>query len=143
MTIRTVKKAIFPVGGLGTRFLPATKSMPKEMLPIHSKPMIQHAFEEAVTAGIEQFIFITGRNKSAINDHFDYSYELEKALSDKDKRIQLQETSGWLPPAGRSPLSANANLLGLGMRSGAPAILLAMNPLPCYWPMKFILIKVF
>ncbi|MBL0319442.1 MAG: UTP--glucose-1-phosphate uridylyltransferase GalU [Alphaproteobacteria bacterium] len=114
MTIRTVKKAIFPVGGLGTRFLPATKSMPKEMLPIHSKPMIQHAFEEAVTAGIEQFIFITGRNKSAINDHFDYSYELEKALSDKDKRIQLQETSGWLPPAGSLAFIRQREPLGLG-----------------------------
>ena len=75
-----VKKAIFPVGGLGTRFLPATKALPKEMLPIVDKPLIQYAVEEAIEAGIEEFIFVTGRNKTAIEDHFDHSVELESTL---------------------------------------------------------------
>ena len=80
-----IKKAIFPVGGLGTRFLPATKAMPKEMLPIVDKPLIQYAVEEAASAGIEEFIFVTGRNKSSIEDHFDHSTELEQILLAKNK----------------------------------------------------------
>src|SRR3954471_881059 len=82
----TVKKAIFPVGGLGTRFLPATKAMPKEMLPVVDKPLIQYAVEEARAAGIEQFIFVTGRGKTAIEDHFDYSSELPHILVSRDKQ---------------------------------------------------------
>ena len=81
----SVRKAIFPVGGLGTRFLPATKSMPKEMLPVVDKPLIQYAVEEAAAAGIEEFIFVTGRGKAAIEDHFDVSYELEKTLAERGK----------------------------------------------------------
>ena len=81
----TIKKAIFPVGGLGTRFLPATKAMPKEMLPVVDKPLIQYAVEEASAAGVEQFIFVTGRNKTAIEDHFDHSTELESVLVEKNK----------------------------------------------------------
>ena len=81
----TIKKAIFPVGGLGTRFLPATKAMPKEMLPVVDKPLIQYAVEEAAAAGVEQFIFVTGRNKTAIEDHFDHSTELESVLVEKNK----------------------------------------------------------
>jgi len=80
-----IKKAIFPVGGLGTRFLPATKAMPKEMLPVVDKPLIQYAVEEAAEAGIEEFIFVTGRNKTAIEDHFDHSFELEATLAAKSK----------------------------------------------------------
>ncbi|MGC6454224.1 MAG: UTP--glucose-1-phosphate uridylyltransferase GalU [Candidatus Puniceispirillaceae bacterium] len=80
-----IKKAIFPVGGLGTRFLPATKAMPKEMLPVVDKPLIQYAVEEAAEAGIEEFIFVTGRNKTAIEDHFDHSFELEATLSAKGR----------------------------------------------------------
>ena len=80
-----IRKAIFPVGGLGTRFLPATKAMPKEMLPVVDKPLIQYAVEEAAEAGIEEFIFVTGRNKTAIEDHFDHSFELEATLSAKGK----------------------------------------------------------
>ena len=82
---RKIKKAVLPVGGMGTRFLPATKALPKEMLPIINKPLIQYAFEEAVNAGIEEFIFITGRNKNIIINHFDCVYELEKVLNDNDK----------------------------------------------------------
>jgi len=85
-----IKKAIFPVGGLGTRFLPATKAMPKEMLPVVDKPLIQYAVEEAAAAGIEEFIFVTGRNKSAIEDHFDHSFELENALCAKGKDTALK-----------------------------------------------------
>ena len=85
-----VKKAIFPVGGLGTRFLPATKALPKEMLTVVDKPLIQYAVEEAAAAGIEEFIFVTGRNKSAIEDHFDHSFELEKTLHAKGKNAALK-----------------------------------------------------
>lgn len=84
-----IKKAIFPVGGLGIRFLPATKAMPKEMLPVGDKPLIQYAVEEAAEARIEEFIFITGRNKTAIEDHFDHSFELEATLSAKGKEQAL------------------------------------------------------
>ncbi len=80
-----INKAIFPVGGLGTRFLPATKAMPKEMLPVVDKPLIQYAVEEAAEAGVEEFIFVTGRNKTAIEDHFDHSFELEETLAAKGK----------------------------------------------------------
>ena len=80
-----VKKAIFPVGGLGTRFLPATKALPKEMLPVVDKPLIQYAVEEAIEAGIEEFVFVTGRNKTAIEDHFDHSVELESTLKTRGK----------------------------------------------------------
>ena len=83
MTFKPVRKAIFPVGGLGTRFLPATKAMPKEMLPVVDKPLIQYAVEEAKAAGIEQFIFVTGRGKAAIEDHFDHSYELHATLTER------------------------------------------------------------
>src|ERR671924_931712 len=86
---KPLRKAIFPVGGLGTRFLPATKAMPKEMLPVVDKPLIQYAVEEARAAGIEQFIFVTGRGKTAIEDHFDRAYELDDALLKKDKMAEL------------------------------------------------------
>lgn len=82
-----VRKAVFPVGGLGTRFLPATKAMPKEMLPVVDRPLIQYAVDEAIEAGIEQIIFVTGRGKSAIEDHFDIAYELETTLRDRGKPL--------------------------------------------------------
>ena len=85
-----IKKAIFPVGGLGTRFLPATKSMPKEMLPVVDKPLIQYAVEEAAEAGIEQFIFVTSRGKSSIENHFDHSFELEHNLSKNGNENKLK-----------------------------------------------------
>lgn len=88
--MQRVRKAIFPVGGLGTRFLPATKALPKEMLPIVDKPLVQYAVEEAAEAGIEEFIFVTGRNKSAIEDHFDHSVELEGTLNVKGKTKALE-----------------------------------------------------
>lgn len=88
---KAVKKAIFPAAGLGTRFLPATKASPKEMLPIVDKPMIQYAVEEAMVSGIEEFIIITGKNKRAIEDHFDSAYELEERLKSSGKRKLLEE----------------------------------------------------
>ncbi|MFI4955243.1 MAG: UTP--glucose-1-phosphate uridylyltransferase GalU [Gammaproteobacteria bacterium] len=111
---RRIKKAVFPVGGLGTRFLPATKALPKEMLPIASKPLIQHAFEEAVKAGIEQFIFVTGRNKNIITNHFDCVYELERHLSDKDKDAALAQTRDWVPEPGNVCFTRQQHPLGLG-----------------------------
>ena len=94
-----IKKAIFPVGGLGTRFLPATKSMPKEMLPIVDKPLIQYAVEEAANAGIEQFIFVTSKGKSAIENHFDHSFELENNLvkTGKNKTLKIAQEMLKIP----------------------------------------------
>lgn len=112
--MRKVTTAVFPVGGLGTRFLPATKSMPKEMLPIANKPIIQYAFEEAKEAGIEKFIFVTGRNKNAINNHFDHSYELESKLDEKNKMQELNQVMGWLPSAGQIAFVRQQKPLGLG-----------------------------
>ncbi|MCT8002783.1 UTP--glucose-1-phosphate uridylyltransferase GalU [Sphingomonas sanguinis] len=89
MTIKKVRKAVFPVAGLGTRFLPATKSMPKEMLTVVDKPLIQYAVEEALEAGIEQIIFVTGRGKGALEDHFDISYELEATMKARDKSLAV------------------------------------------------------
>ncbi len=86
-----VKKAVFPVAGLGTRFLPATKSSPKEMLPLIDKPLVQYVVEEAVAAGIEQILFVTGRSKRAIEDHFDISFELEALLYEKGKDAELSQ----------------------------------------------------
>lgn len=112
--MRKVKTAIFPVGGLGTRFLPATKSMPKEMLPIANKPIIQYAFEEARDAGIEKFIFVTGRNKNAINNHFDHAYELESKLDENRKSKELADVVGWMPSAGQIAFVRQQKPLGLG-----------------------------
>ena len=109
-----VKTAIFPVGGLGTRFLPATKSLPKEMLPIANKPLIQYAFEEACEAGIEKFIFITGRNKNTIANHFDHAYELESKLDEKNKEEELKKVIGWMPQAGQISFVRQQKPLGLG-----------------------------
>ena len=109
-----IKKAIFPVGGLGTRFLPATKSMPKEMLPIVDKPLIQYAVEEAANAGIEQFIFVTSRGKSAIEDHFDHSLELENNLILKGKNETLKTAQEMLKIPGSFAYIRQQEPLGLG-----------------------------
>jgi UTP--glucose-1-phosphate uridylyltransferase len=111
---KKIRKAVFPVGGLGTRFLPATKALPKEMLPIASKPLIQHAFEEAVKAGVEEFIFITGRNKNIITNHFDCVYELESHLGNKEKNDALTLTRDWVPEAGKIAFIRQQQPLGLG-----------------------------
>ncbi len=109
-----ITKAIFPVGGLGTRFLPATKSMPKEMLPVVDKPLIQYAVEEAVEAGITEFIFITGRGKTAIEDHFDHSSELEDTLIKRDKNDGLAAVRAMIHTPGSVAYIRQQEPAGLG-----------------------------
>ncbi len=112
--MKPIKTAVFPVGGLGTRFLPATKAMPKEMLTVVDKPLIHYAYEEARAAGIERFIFVTGRNKHILSDHFDHSYELQQNLEDKGKEKALFATRDWLPDAGNIIFTRQMEPLGLG-----------------------------
>ena len=109
-----VRKAIFPVGGLGTRFLPATKAMPKEMLPVVDKPLIQYAVEEAQAAGIEEFIFVTGRGKTALEDHFDHPYELRETLAKRNKQAELEIIDSLLPAPGQVVYTRQQEPLGLG-----------------------------
>ncbi len=109
-----IRKAIFPVAGLGTRFLPATKAMPKEMLPVVDRPLIQHVVDEARQAGIEHFIFVTGRNKSVIEDHFDRQFELELTLIERGKKAELDLLSEDLPEAGTVSFTRQQSPLGLG-----------------------------
>ena len=123
-----IKKAIFPVGGLGTRFLPATKSMPKEMLPIVDKPLIQYAVEEAADAGIEQFIFVTSRGKSAIENHFDHSFELENNLLSKGKRDTLKTAQEMLKIPGSFAYVRQQEPAGLGHAVWCARHLIANEP---------------
>ena len=109
-----IRKAIFPVAGLGTRFLPATKAMPKEMLPVVDRPLIQHVVDEARQAGIEHFIFVTGRNKSVIEDHFDRQFELELTLTERGKTSELARLSEDLPEPGNTSFTRQQSPLGLG-----------------------------
>lgn len=109
-----VRKAVFPVGGLGTRFLPVTKAMPKEMLPVVDKPLIQYAVEEAAAAGIEEFIFVTGRGKTAIEDHFDHSFELEHTLRQRGKEEEYQSLSSLIKLPGSISYIRQQEPLGLG-----------------------------
>jgi len=109
-----IRKAIFPVAGLGTRFLPATKAMPKEMLPVVDRPLIQHVVDEAQQAGIEHLIFVTGRNKGVIEDHFDRQFELELTLMERGKKAELALLSEVLPEAGTVSFTRQQSPLGLG-----------------------------
>ena len=109
-----IRTAVFPVAGLGTRMLPATKAIPKEMLPVVDKPIIQYAFEEARAAGIERIVFVTGRGKSVIEDHFDRAYELGEALVRKGKQAELEAISAWLPRPGELSYTRQQEPLGLG-----------------------------
>lgn len=111
---KRVRKAVFPVAGFGTRFLPATKSMPKELMPVVDKPLIQYAAEEAVRAGIDTLIFVTGRNKRAIEDHFDSNPELEAALRSKGKHEQADMVRNILPEGVECVFVRQPELLGLG-----------------------------
>src|SRR5579862_9818176 len=113
MTTR-VRKAVFPVAGLGTRFLPATKAMPKEMLTVVDRPLIQYAVEEAKAAGIEQFYFVTGRAKNTIEDHFDVAYELEATLRERGRSELLSELQSWLPAPGDIAFTRQQRPYGLG-----------------------------
>lgn len=109
-----VKKAVFPVAGLGTRFIPATKAMAKEMLPVVDKPLIQYAVEEAFAAGIEQIIFVTGRGKKALEDHFDRSFEIEHTLKEKGKDDLLKQIQELVPRTGTIIYTRQHEPLGLG-----------------------------
>ena len=109
-----VRKAVFPVAGLGTRFLPATKAMPKEMLTVVDRPLIQHVVDEAREAGIEHFIFVTGRNKGVIEDHFDRQYELEQVLAERGKTVELEALNSDLPGPGTTSFTRQQEPLGLG-----------------------------
>ena len=109
-----LRKAVFPVAGLGSRFLPVTKASPKEMLPIVDKPLIQYAVEEAAAAGITEMVFVTGRNKRAIEDHFDKAYELETELERKNKGVLLDMVRSVLPEGARCIYIRQAEPLGLG-----------------------------
>lgn len=109
-----IRKAVFPVAGLGTRFLPATKAMPKEMMPVVDKPLIQYAVEEALASGIEQIIFVTGGGKAALEDHFDRSRELEHALKVRSKDSLLKELKQLVPESGTIVYTRQQEPLGLG-----------------------------
>jgi len=114
--MKPLRKAIFPVAGLGTRFLPATKAIPKEMLPIVDKPLIQYAVEEAKAAGIEQFIFVTGRGKGAMEDHFDLAIELNETLRRRSKQAELEAAGAMIPPPGDIICVRQQEAKGLGTR---------------------------
>ncbi len=109
-----IRKAVFPVAGLGTRFLPATKAMPKEMLTVVDRPLIQYVVDEARAAGIEHCIFVTGRNKAVLEDHFDIQVELEAALRDRGRTEALKELARDLPPPGATSFTRQQVPLGLG-----------------------------
>ncbi len=109
-----IKKVVLPVAGLGTRVLPATKSIPKEMLPVVDRPLIDYAIEEARAAGIDEFIFVTGRNKEAIENYFDHAYELDETLEKKKKTKQIEAMAHTVPTAGNAIFTRQQKPLGLG-----------------------------
>jgi UTP--glucose-1-phosphate uridylyltransferase len=112
--MKRIRKAVFPVAGLGTRFLPATKAMPKEMLTVVDRPLIQHVVDEARQAGIEHFIFVTGRNKGVIEDHFDYQFELDATLEGRGKTKEQAALEAEQPKAGEASFTRQQKPLGLG-----------------------------
>jgi len=132
--MNSVRKAVFPVAGLGTRFLPATKAMPKEMLPIVDRPLIQHVVDEARAAGIEHFIFITGRNKGVIEDHFDRQFELEKTLLERQKHKILEHLDADLPVPGSASFTRQQEPLGLGHAVWCARELLGREPFALLLP---------
>src|SRR6188472_2022177 len=112
--MKRIRKAVLPVAGLGTRFLPATKAVPKEMLTVVDRPVVQHVVDEAREAGIEHFVFVTGRNKGVIEDHFDIAYELDATLAERGKTKELEELARQLPGAGQTSFTRQQAPLGLG-----------------------------
>jgi UTP--glucose-1-phosphate uridylyltransferase len=112
--MKRIRKAVLPVAGLGTRFLPATKAVPKEMLCVVDRPVVQHVVDEARAAGIEHFIFVTGRNKAVIEDHFDIAYELNRTLEGRSKTKELELLAKDQPKAGQTSFTRQQEPLGLG-----------------------------
>jgi UTP--glucose-1-phosphate uridylyltransferase len=131
---KRIRKAVFPVAGLGTRFLPATKAMPKEMLTVVDRPVIQHVVDEARAAGIEHFIFVTGRNKSVIEDHFDSQYELEHTLSERNKNHELEMLMRDLPGPGQTSFTRQQSPLGLGHAVWCARMLVGDEPFALLLP---------
>lgn len=131
---RPVRKAVFPVAGLGTRFLPATKVMPKEMLPINDRPLIQYVVEEAREAGIEEFIFVTGRYKEMLEEHFDFQPELEQTLESRGKADMLKKVRDSEMPAGRLFVTRQPRPLGLGHAVWCAAKLVGDEPFAVLLP---------
>ncbi len=129
-----IRKAVFPVAGLGTRFLPATKAVPKEMLPVVDRPVIQHVVDEAREAGIEHFIFVTGRNKGVIEDHFDKQFELEATLKRRGKSKDLELLEADLPSAGQTSFTRQQEPLGLGHAVGCARELVGREPFALLLP---------
>jgi UTP--glucose-1-phosphate uridylyltransferase len=135
MTHKPIRKAVFPVAGLGTRFLPATKAIPKEMLPIVDSPLIQYAVDEAREAGIEQMIFVTGRGKSAIEDHFDIAYELEKTMSERGKDLSVLDPTRLGP--GNCAYVRQQEPLGLGHAIWCARDIVGDEPFAIFLPDEF------
>lgn len=135
MSHKRIRKAVFPVAGLGTRFLPATKAIPKEMLPIIDKPLIQYAVDEAIEAGIEQMIFVTGRGKSAIEDHFDMAYELEHIMSSRGKDMSILDGSRLKP--GNCAFVRQQEPLGLGHAIWCARDIIGDEPFAIFLPDEF------
>ncbi|MBN9335444.1 UTP--glucose-1-phosphate uridylyltransferase GalU [Devosia sp.] len=131
---KRVRTAVFPVAGLGTRFLPATKAMPKEMLTVVDRPLIQYAVDEAREAGIEHFVFVTGRNKGVIEDHFDRQFELETTLEVRGKTAALHELQKDLPSAGRTSFTRQQEPLGLGHAVWCARDIVGDNPFALLLP---------
>ncbi len=131
-SIRKIRKAVFPVAGLGTRFLPATKSIPKEMLTVVDKPVIQYVVDEAREAGIEHLIFVTGRNKAVIEDYFDAQVELYSTLAERGKKAELEHLQELQPQPAPPASPASRFHSALAMRSGAHANWSAMSLLHCF-----------
>lgn len=135
MTHKPIRKAVFPVAGLGTRFLPATKAIPKEMLPVVDRPLIQYAVDEAREAGIEQMIFVTGRGKSAIEDHFDIAYELERTMIDRGKDISILEPTRLGP--GNCAYVRQQEPMGLGHAIWCARDIVGDEPFAIFLPDEF------
>lgn len=135
MAHKPIRKAVFPVAGLGTRFLPATKAIPKEMLPIVDSPLIQYAVDEAREAGIEQMIFVTGRGKSAIEDHFDIAYELERTMKDRGKDISVLDSSRLSP--GNCAYVRQQEPMGLGHAIWCARDIVGDEPFAIFLPDEF------
>lgn len=135
MTLKPIRKAVFPVAGLGTRFLPATKAIPKEMLPVVDSPLIQYAVNEAREAGIEQMIFVTGRGKSAIEDHFDIAYELEKTMSERGKDLSVLDPTRLGP--GNCAYVRQQEPLGLGHAIWCARDIVGDEPFAIFLPDEF------
>jgi UTP--glucose-1-phosphate uridylyltransferase len=135
MTHKPVRKAIFPVAGLGTRFLPATKAIPKEMLPIVDSPLIQYAVDEAREAGIEQMIFVTGRGKSVIEDHFDIAFELEHTMTARGKDVSVLESTRLSP--GNCVYVRQQEPLGLGHAIWCARDIIGDEPFAIFLPDEF------